>query len=150
MINGMEKECTLFVKENEIRLRVGNREYAVIGTPTSFTIPFTSKSVQVLVPFSPTLVEAAQGKVKLESEEGMTAATIDAPNLAKGTVVIDENALAESLSNFECRSDGNLSMSVMRGGVDIQNKNVSGAALRFEYKDTPFVLCLREVRPEIR
>ncbi len=149
-INGEAKECTLFLYQNQIHLRVGNREYAVCGTPMSVPVPGTSQSIEVLIPFSRQNVESADCNSTIDCEEGLIGASIKIPDLLEGEMIIDESTLPESLASLERAADGNLVIIVMHGNLDIQNPSDSNITYRMEYNQSRCVLRLQEIHPEIR
>ena len=149
MVNGVLKECTLFLVD-ELRLRIENHEYAVRGTPMYVPIPYTSKSIEVLIPFSPERMQSASGNFRIDAEEGMVGISIDIPNLMKGELIVDESTLPKSLSNFESTNDGNLVVDVRSGNFDIriENENMPCVLHSMKYDRTKGILRLQEVEPE--
>ena len=78
----------------------------------------------------------------------MIGASINIPDLLQGELIIDESTLALSLSDFERMNDGNLTITVMSGNMDMKSETMPDVAYGMKYKQSRCVLRLQEVKPE--
>ena len=111
-VQGEDVECTFFEQHGEFCIRIGQREFRILGTTNADGKP---------VEFSPQLVQIARQSLTLKSHEGIVTLTANIPIVMTGKFNVQEDDLSAALATLsdKNRSEMSIPLTVSSGAFSM-------------------------------